>query len=72
MKSTTLDEQAEVGTFVLAAAKAFAAQRDLATFAHALEPGRLLALRWGITERGVLVVRLSPDFEPVNYVDAVS
>ncbi|CAB4164439.1 hypothetical protein UFOVP826_37 [uncultured Caudovirales phage] len=56
--------------FVKEAAEAFAKNPKLSTFGR-VENGGYLAIRWGIMERGIVVVKID-QYEPIiNFVDAV-
>lgn len=68
MRMVTLDSIDDETEFAKQAAAAFAGNEELATFSvKALEPGCLLALRWGMGNDCVLVVKLDECHEPVNY-----
>lgn len=67
---TTFAEQDEMRQFVEAAAKAFSANPQISTYG-CLERGSLLAIRHGLMERGVKVVKLHDDHIPVVFDDAV-
>lgn len=58
-------EQAQID-FAKRAAEAFAAEPKMFTFGD-LKPGSLLAMRYGLGDDCVVVMRLDPDHEPVNY-----
>lgn len=62
--TTRRDEQERLA-FAERAARHFAANPDHASFGD-VEPGTFLALRWGMGDDCVLVVRLT-DEPPVNY-----
>jgi hypothetical protein len=54
--------------FAEKAAKAFAENPKLRTFTEGdIEPGVPLAIRWGMDDRSVVVVRLDENHEPVIY-----
>ena len=42
------------------------------TFGGEPKPGDFLALRWGIHERALLIIKLDEDFQPVIFGDAIS
>lgn len=72
MKLTSLDETKRVAEFVEKAAKRFADDPKMHTFTEGdIEPGVLFAMRWGFLDRSVLVFKLSDDFTPSVFVDAV-
>jgi hypothetical protein len=65
---TTVAQEMEILEFAQYAARKFKANPDFATCSRkGIEPGALLALRWGMGEDCVFVVRLAEDFEPVNF-----
>ncbi len=70
MRSTDMAAERDQQQFARDAAAAFAKDPQKASYGD-LSPGSLLALRWGMTERGVLVLKLDEDFEPVNYRDFI-
>ncbi len=70
IRATSLDEQRAMLAFVEKAAKSFSKEPRQCTYGT-MEPGSWLAIRWGLMDRGVMVVKLSDDFEPRNFVDAV-
>lgn len=68
---TTIQQHRELADFAEMAAKAFASNEQMATFSKGLPTaGDLLALRWGLGNDCVLVVRLDENFEPVNFQQA--
>jgi hypothetical protein len=67
---TSLDEEAKLTAFAVAAAKQFAFHSELASFGD-IKPGAYLALRWGLGNDCVLVLKLDPDFQPVNFQQAI-
>jgi len=70
MISTSLEQEAEVTDFVKKAKEAFLKEPNASTFGS-MEKGTLFAIRWGIMDRGIVVVRLDNDFEPINFQDAI-
>ncbi len=72
MNATTIERERERQDFALRAAAAFAKSKDVVTYSDGdLVAGAYLALRWGILDRGVLVLRISKDEEPTRYDDLV-
>jgi len=72
MRMTSMKETTEVLEFAKAAAKKFAENQNYTTFTTGpMEPGVLLAIRWGMGDDCVLVVRLDEFFEPVNFQQLV-
>lgn len=62
---------AEELEFARAAAAKFAANPETISFSIAgPKPGALLALRWGLMDRSVVVVRISDD-EPTLFTDII-
>lgn len=70
-KMTTIRNERELVAFAEKAAAAFKANAKLASFGsdHPAQ-GEYLALRWGMDNDCVLVLKLDPDFEPVNFQQA--
>lgn len=66
MISTTAEQVEAELAFARKAAAHFAVH-DLHSSYGDLKPGSLLALRWGLGNDCVLVVRLDENFEPCNY-----
>ena len=70
MKTTQLSEEVELLEFAKEAATHFAAESKHWSYGE-LIPGSYLALRWGLGDDCVLVVKLDEDFTPVNYAQLV-
>ena len=70
MRLTTFEEEKEISDFAKQAARAFKHNSDLEYFGT-LKKGNLFAMRWGIMEDCVLVIKLDSDFEPVNFQNIV-
>ena len=69
-RSVYLSElEAEID-FARRAAKDFAEHPEHATFGS-LEPGSLLALRWGLGNDCVFVFKLDESFIPTNYMNMI-
>ena len=61
-------EQDAERAFAEEAAKVFAENPESTTYTEgALDAGVLLALRWGLLDDCVVVIKISDDHEPVNY-----
>lgn len=72
MRMTTLQEDMDLRNFAAAAACHFKDNPQSATFGDDFpSPGCYLALRWGLGDDCVLVVMLDPDFEAVNFHEAI-
>jgi len=72
MKQVQVSEVEEEIAFAKKAATAFAKDPSLATFRDKdLGPGCLMALRWGLGEDCVVVVKLHDDHIPTNYANLV-
>ena len=72
MKQVNIDQELAQIEFARAAAKNFAAHPEKSTFSKgALEPGCFLALRWGLGEDCVLVVKLDENHTPINYAQLI-
>lgn len=70
MIPTTLAEEKERQEFAIKAAVAFSKDPNVATFSITeLCPGALLAIRWGLLDRSVLIVKI--EGEPVCYRDII-
>ncbi len=68
MRVTYITEEKEVQEFVLKAAKKFGEKSEYCSFSYEqIKPGCLLALRWGLTDTSVLVLKVDESFEPVVY-----
>ncbi len=76
MKVTSIEDRTEEVEFVKKAAARFAEDPRMKSFGELnsfgeLTPGSLLALRWGLHDRSVLVLHISESQDPVVYGDAV-
>jgi len=72
MQQKTISSELETIEFVKRAAKCFFEDEKIATYSDdTLSSGNLFAVRWGLGEDCVLVFRLSEDFEPVIFAQAV-
>jgi hypothetical protein len=72
MKHAIIEEELAQIEFARLAAKRFASDKGLATFSEkGLEPGCFLALRWGLGDDCVLVVKLDENHTPTNYAQLV-
>lgn len=69
-RMTTIDEERAQVRFAERAAKHFAAHPECSTFGD-LEPGTFLAIRWGLGEDCVLLLKLDDCFQRVNYQNIV-
>ena len=69
-RMTTIDEELARIEFAKKAAEHFAMNPKHWSFGD-LKPETLLALRWGLSDDCVLVLKLDPDFEPINYQNFV-
>jgi len=67
--TTKEKSEAEILAFVKEAADKFAVE-GVSTYGD-VEGGKYLALRWGILDRGIVVIKIDKDFPPRNFVDAV-
>lgn len=67
-----LEQQEEERKFAVQAAIHFHENpRDVSFTAGDIKPGAFLALRWGLTDNSVLVLKLCEDHMPANYRDLV-
>lgn len=71
MRSTDLNETEREIAFARLAAREFKLNPRLATFGDP-EKGSYIAIRWGLMDRGVLVLKLDADHEPVNFRDMIT
>lgn len=69
MNMTTIQEAESMVAFAKQAGAEFAANPGMTTFGS-VEPGSLLAIRWGIDGGCVVVVRLDENFPPTNFQGA--
>lgn len=71
MRLTTESQAAEELEFARKAAAHFAAHPEAISFSiSGPKPGALLALRWGLMDRSVAVIRISDD-EPTLFTDII-
>lgn len=70
-RMTSIASEESLVAFAAMVAARFAADPRLATLGD-LKPGSLLAIRWGLGDDCVLVVRLDEEFEPVNFQQAIA
>lgn len=70
VRMINLVEQDEETAFARRAAIAFAKDSSMVTFGD-LEPGSFLAMRWGLDDDCVVVLKLSDSFEPRNYMNII-
>ena len=69
---TSLEQEKELIAFVDKAALHFETHKEHNTFTEAeIEPGVLFAIRWGMGRDCVLVFRISEDFVPRIYQQAI-
>lgn len=72
MRQVYIDEELAQLEFAKRAAKKFATNEQLATYSDGkLEPGCLLAIRWGLGEDCVVVVKLDEKHIPTNFAQLV-
>lgn len=72
MRRVSASEVEDELEFAKAAATAFAKQPAMMSYSRAeMIPGCLLALRWGMGDDCVVVVKLSDDHVPTNYQQLV-
>lgn len=69
MRYTSRDELAEINDFVRKASSYFSESEFVYTYGN-LHSGSLLALRWGLNGRSIMVVRLS-EGEPYLFPDEI-
>ena len=72
MRQVDINDDDEVKTFALLAAKAFAKNDVLRTFTNGdIEPNCLFAVRWGANKDCVLVLRLHEYAEVLNFTNII-
>jgi len=72
MRMTRIDDELELHAFAKKAAALFAKDEKYSSYTDGtIEPGVLFALRWGLGNDCVLVLRLDDCFEPVNFQNLV-
>ena len=72
MRTFKIEAECEQYDFASKAAMAFGKNDKLATYGGQILPGALLALRWGLMDRSVLVVRLDQSHVPTVYPDIIT
>ena len=73
MRTVKVEEEMEQIRFAERAARYFALHPECQSFSDAdISPGCLLALRWGLGDDCVLVLKLDPHFEPTNYQNIIN
>ena len=72
MRTFKIEDEIEQLDFANKAAMAFEKNDKLATYGGQILPGALLALRWGLMDRSVLVVRLDQSHVPTVYPDIIT
>lgn len=72
MRMVKVEDEMEQIRFAEKAARYFALHPECQSFSDIdLSPGCLLALRWGIGDDCVLVLKLDDQFEPTNYQNII-
>ena len=73
MRMTYLSEEKELQEFAIRAAKHFEENQQHRSYSDKeIEPGCLLAMKWGCGDDCVLVLKLDEFFEPVNYQNLIN
>ena len=73
MRMVKVEDEMEQIRFAEKAARYFALHPECQSFSDIdLSPGCLLALRWGIGDDCVLVLKLDGQFEPTNYQNIIN
>lgn len=73
MRMVKVEEEMEQIRFADRAARYFALHPECYSFSDVdLSPGCLLALRWGLDDDCVLVLKLDAHFEPTNYQNIIN
>ena len=72
MRTVKVEEEMEKISFAERASRYFALHPECLSFSDAdIVPGCLLALRWGLGDDCVLVLKLDDHFEPTNYQNII-
>ena len=72
MKMTTFAAESEVVSFAREAVECFTLDPRMTTFSlSSIKKGCMLALKWGLNDDCVLVVKLDEGFEPVVFQKAI-
>lgn len=72
MRQVEIDEINEELAFARMAAKRFAENKNISTVTESeIVPGCLLAIRWGLFDDCVVVVKLDENHIPTNYTNLV-
>lgn len=72
MRMVRVEEEMEQIRFAERASRYFSLHPECQSFSDAdIVPGCLLALRWGLDDDCVLVLKLDDQFEPTNYQNII-
>lgn len=72
IKQVNIDSEVAQIEFARKAAKAFASNKEISTFTYGeITPGSFLAIRWGLGEDCVLVVKVDENHTPTNYAQLI-
>lgn len=72
MRMTRIEQAVDETDFAQEAAEAFAGDPGMATYSDGdIEAGCLLAIRWGLRNDCVMVVRLDDAYDPTVYQQAI-
>jgi len=72
MRQVNVQKQSEEEKFARLAAVRFSESPEMATFSEKPPaPGDFVAVRWGLCDDGVLVLKLDPAHDPANYIGLV-
>lgn len=73
MRMVRVEEEMEQIRFAERAARYFALHPECQSFSDLdIKPGCLIALRWGLDDDCVLVLKLDDQFEPTNYQNIIN
>ena len=73
MRMVKVDDEMEQIRFAEKAARYFALHPTIKSYTESdISRGCLLALRWGLDDDCVLVLKLDDNFEPTNYQNIIS
>lgn len=72
MRVTDIETENEQVEFAQEAARVFSVDANLATYGGEIKSGAFLAIRWGLMDRSVLLVRVDKDHEPTVYKDIIT
>jgi hypothetical protein len=70
IRNTNVEIEEKTIEFAKKAAKYFSDNKKDGLYCD-MEPGSLLAVRWGIAEDCIAISRLDENFQPINFLDII-